>query len=139
MVHGVKLFRFEGFSMFPFLRPADRLVVKTGTNLPLAVGTVVLFNNDGRSGPGGVVVHRIVRATPEGRFITKGDNMKKPDQRLLSTGDIAGVVVMVLRRRRLKPLTGALARGMARVIAALSRHNLTPALVGTILKKGAWR
>jgi len=132
---GVKLFRFDGLSMFPFLRPADRLVVKTGPNLALAVGTVVVMDTTGTIGPGGVVAHRIVRTTAQDRFVTKGDNLRQPDPRLLCAGDIVGVVAMVLRRGRLMSLTGAWPRRRARAIAALSRWNLTPALLASSFKQ----
>lgn len=129
-----RLIAFQGYSMYPFLRNGDRLVVRTEPIVSPGIGDIVTLPINGNGKPPAFIAHRIVSKTADGKIITKGDNMKMPDRPILAPADIAGVVVFVLRRRRLKSLTGVWSRCMAHTIAALSRWNLTPAIVAGYLK-----
>jgi len=119
--------------MFPMLRPGDRLVVEKGCSSPMRAGDVVLVKPDSSSGAG-LTAHRIIRVDDRHRFVTKGDNLFKPDPGLKGPEDIIGRVTAVIRRNRLKSLKrglyGRLWKGMARC----SRRNLTPGLILSRLK-----
>jgi hypothetical protein len=89
----------------------------------------VAFAADGAGGRNGLTVHRVVAVAADGATTTKGDNMRAPDADPLAADRIAGQVIAVLRRGRMVAL-GAGLRGIGgRVLAALSRRNLTPGLV----------
>jgi len=135
---GHRLIAFQGYSMYPFLRNGDRLIVRTRPIVCPSIGDIVVLPIHGSGKPPAWIAHRIVTKTPDGKIITKGDNMKVPDGPILAPAEIAGVVVFVLRRQRLKPLTGRWFRCQGRAIAILSRWNLTPAIVAGRLKKRVW-
>lgn len=69
-----------GYSMFPTLRPGDRVIVKplTQEDLPQKGSVVVYIENSG------FVMHRLVEITRSGsghtQFITRGDSMPEPDK-----------------------------------------------------------
>lgn len=85
-----------GYSMWPALRPGDRLIISPLTGGP-AVGDVVAINRDG-----GFVAHRIteIKRTEGGLQIrTRGDSSKQPDP-WVSENEIAGVIRQVRRGSR---------------------------------------
>ena len=67
----------SGYSMYPFLKPRDRLVIRKVPPYSLEVGDVVVVRDtDDR-----LVVHRLVKLLPQGRGIIKGDSLLTPDSR----------------------------------------------------------
>lgn len=85
-----------GYSMWPALRPGDRLIISPLTGGP-AVGDVVAINRDG-----GFVAHRITETmnTENGLQIrTRGDSSMHPDP-WVSENEIAGVIREVRRGSR---------------------------------------
>lgn len=116
--------RVSGISMEPTLRSGDLAVLQKQSSY--GRGDVVAFRVQG-----GVVIHRIVRETPEG-FVTQGDNKNGDDPWRPTADDIvgrmwfsvprAGLAVAVLQQ----PLPlAALAAGLA-VTFALSGGRENP-------------
>jgi len=99
--HSVELSA-TGYSMFPTLRPGDRIIVKPLMKGELPIrGSVVVYivNNltgqgteplgkdkreERRSGNGGLVMHRLIGINDDGSgkplFITRGDSGTEPDK-----------------------------------------------------------
>jgi signal peptidase I len=90
----------QGTSMQPTLHGGDLAVVYEQNQYE--VGDIVAFDIP----EGGVVIHRVIAAGPDGyRF--QGDNRARPDPWMLTSGDIVGREVVAVP-------------GGARVLAALS-------------------
>ena len=133
------VFRFLGYSMFPFLRPGDRLIVKQGSCGPPGIGDIVLFSTGPSLKSGKLTAHRVVGRISEDRFITKGDNLPRQDPGLRHTRDIQGLVVMVARNGRLRSLASGLRGRAGRWVACFSRNNLTPGIILSRLRRLAGR
>ncbi len=125
---------FEGFSMYPFLKPGDRLVMKKDRPSSINVGDIVLFENDQPGLSRGLIAHRVIRIISKGGYLTKGDNLPRPDPELKSWDQILGQVVLVLRGERLIPLTKGPSGFLGKWIAFLSRRNLTPGILAVKAK-----
>lgn len=85
-----------GYSMWPALRPGDRLIISPVSAGP-AVGDVVAIRRDG-----GFVAHRVTEIMTSDNGLqlrTRGDSSRQPDP-WLSGNDIAGVVTQVIRGGR---------------------------------------
>ena len=119
-----------GYSMWPALRPGDRLIISpvkinAGPVIGgLAIGDVVAISRDG-----GFVAHRImeIKASDSGWQVrTRGDSVGKPDP-WVSEKDIAGLVKSLSRgerelavaRRRLPYFVSAMLVRLARITATL--------------------
>ncbi len=57
-------------SMMPKLRPGDVVIATDRGDDPVAIGTIVVFEEPRR---GGLVTHRVVGINPDGSYVTKGD------------------------------------------------------------------
>ena len=128
------LFSFRGYSMYPFFKPGDRLVVKRGTDTKPRLGDVVIYRNPPSGTSRSLTAHRIIRTSPSGPFITKGDNLQRPDPGVLFSGDILGQVVMIIRKGRVMALNKGLHAWMGRLLVYSSRKNMTPGLIISRLK-----
>lgn len=85
----------EGLSMWPILRPGDRLVIRHGSNPPSIGDIVVLWSGDG------TIAHRIVARRTVGacvQFRTKGDLSLVADPGWVPEERIVGIVEGVSRR-----------------------------------------
>ena len=82
--------RFEGHSMWPTLWPGDTLAV-TAIAGDLRRGDIVLFLAGDR-----LLCHRIVGYTPEGRWRTRGDSMRREDPPV-APGEVVAKVESVAR------------------------------------------
>lgn len=125
---------FKGHSMFPFLRPGDRLIIEQRPSRPLRPGDIVLLG-DNQSISHGYTAHRIIKKVKAKRFITKGDNMWLSDSATRAIDEIKGRVVLIIRNRRLISLTHGLYGRMGGLIAFLSKKNITPGLIASRLKR----
>jgi signal peptidase I len=125
---------FEGFSMYPFLRPGDRLVIRKDAFQTFKVGSIILFRNGRPDHSRQLVAHRVIRIMPNGRILTKGDNLLRPDPELEGWNQILGQVVMILRRERMITLTRGGSGFAAKWIAILSRNNLSPGILALKMK-----
>lgn len=79
------LWRLEGHSMMPTLRPDSVIMVRPLTT-GVRLGTIVLFEQNGA-----VVAHRVVQRRAGG-YVTQGDNRQGPD-RWVGPEQVLGVVV----------------------------------------------
>ncbi len=116
------LVEMSGYSMHPFLRPGDRLLVRRVEPGSLRRGDVVVLAN----GPGSLVAHRLLRVLPDGRGITKGDALLRPDPAPVDLRAAAGRVEAVIRRGRIIPVAAGTRGRLKSLFAALSSLGLTP-------------
>ena len=108
----------RGLSMYPFIRPSDRVTIIPG-NGDISVGEVVLLRNE----RGRWMIHRVIgRRRDSGRWITRGDSLLCPDQPV-APDRVWGRIIGVERRGRRKTyrLSSPFRRYLGRLIAASSR------------------
>ncbi len=94
-------FRARGWSMMPFVRPGDVLVVERVDLARLCPGAIILYHRGGTSH----VVHRLVRRVEkDGRlvFIAQGDNKLIADAPILAEQVLGRVVGIEREGRRLR-------------------------------------
>jgi signal peptidase I len=125
---------FEGFSMYPFFRPRDRLIVRRSPCKPVKVGDIILFRPDSTGSPNSLIAHRVIGRTGNSEILTKGDNLPRPDPKLVDQDHVLGQVIYVVRRGRMIPLTGGVHGFGAKWVALLSRKNLTPGILWAKVK-----
>jgi len=75
-------------SMIPVFYKGDMLLVYGAPNY--TVGDIVVYSNPATSLP---IVHRIIEVTPDGKFVTKGDNNPVADPGYITPGPIPPEVV----------------------------------------------
>ena len=126
---------YRGFSMFPFIRPGDRLIARRAVGSPLKIGDVVLFAPHTDPGGPALTAHRIVEIPAADRFVTKGDNRPFPDRAIKHSKEIRGRGILIIRKNRMLSLTRGPYGRAAKFIARLSRMNLTPGLIVSRLKQ----
>jgi signal peptidase I len=113
---------FQGYSMYPSLRPGDVLVLADADAGCVKRGDIVCIPDGPR-----YIAHRVVDIRyqpPAATLITKGDNLPRPDRPLsLNSGSLLKVAMIVRENGRLiRPRFG-------RAMALLSRRNLSPGIV----------
>jgi len=90
-----------GYSMWPAIRPGDRVVIEPLKGSMPSAGDIVALRRDG-----GFVVHRVYKViTADGRqlFCTRGDAVVSRDEPS-DAGMIAGIVTAIIRSgRSIKP------------------------------------
>lgn len=92
----------ESDSMWPVLRPSDKVLIKAVSSASLRVGDIIVYRKKEFS-----VAHRIVRVVNNKGFSTywtRGDFNYKLDQ--VSTENIIGKIAGVYRDGHLKPVRG---------------------------------
>ena len=111
-----------GYSMWPVIRPGDRVVIEPLKGVTPSAGDIVALRRDG-----GYVVHRLIKViTRDGRklFCTQGDAVINPDEPS-EEAMIAGIVRSIVRSgkeiklpaaRRLPPVMNRIASLFARYI-----------------------
>jgi signal peptidase I len=115
-------FQARGSSMSPLVRDGDFVLVQPVQPGTLRFGDVVLCS----SGPGRVVVHRVVGRTvrPDGiSFIVQGDRATRPDG-LVPAAQVHGRVATVERAGARIDLDGPAVRWLGRLAAFGSRSAL---------------
>jgi hypothetical protein len=122
LAHGAAFrFRARGFSMHPFIRDGDIIMVSPYHGEVLHPGEVVACCHPMT---GRLVVHRLVKTMVSG-FLLRGDNCPAADGFLCAAG-ILGRVTRVERNGRLLRLGLGLE---GRLLAFLSRHHLLQPLL----------
>ncbi len=92
-------FEFNGSSMLPTLKPGDKLLVAcVGV---VCVGDVVVFQLHDKL----YIAHRVVSVDSRG-IITRGDNVRTHDARILQPDEITGRVVSAQRGTRHRVISG---------------------------------
>ena len=114
----------EGSSMVPTYN-ADDLVI-TREHRAYHVGDVIAFTvPDGAPGAGLHVIHRIVGRTPDGLYVTMGDNRDAVDPWQLASGDVIGSVAVHV------PYVGS-------VVRVLREPPVFAWFVGSVVLVGLW-
>jgi|WetSurSiteA1Bulk_404760.scaffolds.fasta_scaffold00717_5 hypothetical protein len=88
-----------GYSMFPTLKPDDRVLVKPILKNEMPVlGSVVVFRNDDQ-----LIIHRLIRVFPgergEDSFEARGDSRPKSDK-ILPVQQLIGLAVSYKRKNK---------------------------------------
>jgi hypothetical protein len=111
-----------GYSMWPAIRPGDRVVIDPLKESMPAAGDIVALRRDG-----GYVVHRVYKViTRDGRqlFCTQGDAVVSPDEPS-DEGMIAGIVRSIVRSgREIKPHARRLPRVLNRIASLFAGYIL---------------
>jgi signal peptidase I len=124
--------RFDGYSMYPALRPGDTLILDVAPTSDCSIGDIVCI-----PGRNALTAHRIIvldrRVSPP-VFVTKGDNLAYVDPPVAVPADGVLRVVMVSRggRRLIRPR-------FRRLTAALSRRNATVGIIKAALGRAVRR
>jgi len=112
-----------GYSMWPAIRPGDRVVIEPLKGSMPAAGDIVALRRDG-----GFVVHRVYKViTADGRqlFCTRGDAVVSRDEPS-DAGMIAGIVTAIIRSgRSIKPHGRRLPPALNK-IASLFANRILP-------------
>lgn len=119
---GYKRVLFQGYSMYPFLKPGDALVLAAVKARSVERGDIICVAH-GRQ----YITHRVVNIRykpPALILVTKGDNLPYPDRPLSLNSESLLKVTMIARA------TGRLVRPrFGKVLAFLSRKNLSPGII----------
>lgn len=108
-------FRAHGWSMSPFIKPGDQLIITPINGNLLKLGQVVAFIHPGSNL---CIVHRVIRRKGQDILI-KGDNINNRDDGWTPKENILGTVNKVLRNG--KRIRVGVNYGLA-IIAVLSRY-----------------
>jgi hypothetical protein len=112
---------FNGYSMYPFLKPGDRLIARRVSPKSLEIGDIVLVPDLKKK----YVAHRLVKMLPPDKCILKGDYLPEPDLEPAELSTLSGKVVAILRKDRLIPLSTGPRSSLKKVYAFLSLNGLT--------------
>ena len=120
---------FAGFSMYPFIRPYDRLVVKLRPISSLGLGDVVVVASESA----GTYCHRVVglKKGPLNEILTKGDSVLNPDPLLAKAENIIGRVEFLVRDGRFIPLAKGF-RGRSQKILTSTTFSKGPSSVNDL-------
>jgi len=122
---------FTGYSMYPFLKPGDRLVVRRVPAAHVHIGDILVIPGEGNR----MIAHRLIKLSHEGGAVTKGDSMFRADTVPVDLeSGIADQVVAVIRGRRFFSVSSGFRSKMKYGYALLSRRNMTPCAVKLKLK-----
>lgn len=106
-----------GSSMHPTLRESDLLEIIPYGDQAVQAGDVILFPSPKDEQ---LVVHRVIRVTPQG-ICTRGDNNSAPDPYLLQSADVIGRVMSVWSGQKRREIMG----GRGGLVLAHSIHWLS--------------
>ncbi len=129
--HCVTTLPFSGYSMYPFLKPGDRLVIRKTLPADIQTGDTLAFYE----GHHHLTVHRVVKILPDRKFITKGDSLTAPDPLPVLPGAVEGKVAAILRGRRLIPVATGRREWFKKLYVWLSIRNLTWGVVKITIKQ----
>lgn len=91
----LSLFETKGFSMWPFLRQGEKLIVKKAPMESLKVGDIILYQGDNQ-----LVCHRLVKKVKnqdEYLFYSRGDNSNSSPE-LITKEKFLGKITGILRK-----------------------------------------
>lgn len=107
-----------GPSMFPVIRPGDRVLVEPKSFSELKIGDIVLYERDSA-----YIIHRLMKKIGQSAIITRGDNQSWNDQPIPAES-VLGRVIRIEGRGRRMVLTGRLSRMFARFIVWFARSRI---------------
>ncbi len=119
---GYRRVLFNGYSMYPSLKPGDVLVLAAVKAQAVECGDIICVARGGR-----YITHRVIdiHASPTAQnLITKGDNLPYPDPPLSAGSGPLLKVTMVMRKngRLIRPRFG-------KALACLSRKNFSVGII----------
>lgn len=115
---GPSLFETEGFSMWPFLEPSRRIVVRRVDPRELRLGDLVLYRSAGR-----LICHRFLRRVErsDGNIIyTQADAASLVKPAAISEDDLRGKVTAVIGDDGITSMEGLLRRAVNVLIVVIS-------------------
>lgn len=117
----------HGQSMYPFIKALDECICQEFDPCRIRSGDIITY---GIFGDGTTAIHRVLSVNRKKEYlITKGDNTLAGSGEMIPFSGVRGKVVTVKRGDRVFAMDSFLRRRAGGVIAALSRHNLTPLLI----------
>jgi hypothetical protein len=116
---------FTGYSMYPFLKPGDLLVVREISSNSLRIGDIVLASDAKKR----YMVHRLVKILSPNKGVLKGDSMLKPDPEPVELSTLTGKVIGFIRGKQLVILSTGLRSGLNKLYAFFSLKGLTPGAI----------
>ncbi len=117
----------HGQSMYPFIKTLDECICQEFDPCLIGSGDIITYSI---SGNGTTAIHRVLSVNKKEEYlVTKGDNTLAGSGEMVPFSGVRGKVVTVKRGDRVFALDSFLRRRAGRVIAVLSRHNLTPLLI----------
>jgi signal peptidase I len=119
------ILNFSGYSMYPFLRPGDRIIVKRIPSRLFQLGDIVVVYTSQEH----FVIHRLVKLLPNGKGIIKGDSLLAPDPEPVILSTLSGKVVAIVRKGRFILMSTGLGSRMKKIYAFLSLKGLTPGAI----------
>ncbi len=115
---GVFFLETSGFSMWPFLRQGEKLIIKKTSPCDLSVGDIILYRTEKQ-----LVCHRLVkkvRAKNECKLYARGDNSLSAPE-FVSEGALQGKVIGVVKRNgRVTDISTLMPRLLNRIIVAIA-------------------
>jgi hypothetical protein len=120
---------FNGYSMYPFLKPGDRMVVRRVPPNAFEMGDIVVAPGSANK----LTAHRIVKILPHNKAILKGDSLLKTDPDPIALSNILGRVDAIIRKARLINISIGPRARWKRLHAWLSLRCLT---MGALKLKG---
>ena len=97
-------FETQGYSMWPFLRPQDRIIVEKADLRQLCPGELVVYEYDGQS-----VCHRLVKKIISGGkylLLTRGDYVPSCKTEKVDQAQVTGRVSAIVRGSRIVSIKG---------------------------------
>ncbi|MFH1878104.1 MAG: hypothetical protein ABH883_04795 [Candidatus Omnitrophota bacterium] len=117
----------KGRSMYPFLKMLDECFSEEAEPGDIRRGDMIIYTSPGKKCR---VVHRVIKIFRPGRsFLVKGDNVSRKLCERVAFSGILGKVVKVRRSGNEISLESVFYRCLGKIIALLSTHDLTPALL----------
>ena len=115
--------RVNGWSMLPTMIPGDVLLIDRVAGNSLCSGDIVLFGRNRR-----LFVHRLVSTSGDGRIVTRGDAMPRPDSPSVAASELLGKVSLIVREgRRIE--TRAKLGIIRRIMAEIMRRSNSAARI----------
>lgn len=105
----------RGFSMYPFVRTGDTLLIEPKTPAELNIGDIIFY----RRSTGLYVAHRLIKKNDSATLITKGDNLHYYDEPVPAE-QVLGRVVSVERDGHYQSLDSWLNKAVSRFWTMLS-------------------
>jgi signal peptidase I len=104
----------SGFSMWPFLKQDDRVIIEEVNIQELRAGDIVLYNTDNQS-----VCHRLVgKRSSAGKYfmLTRGDYVPSWKTETIDGAHLKGRVSAIIRGKKIIPLKGIWNAAAGRII-----------------------
>ncbi len=122
-------FEVSGFSMWPFLKNKDRLIIRTVSTRTLEVGDIILYRSED-----GLVCHRLVKIVREANrclLYCRGDaSLSSPE--FVDESALVGKASGVVKKKRVVSLEGKTRHITNRLIVILAPFS---AILTEILRK----